>query len=136
MPDEKVKAQVQKIEVPLGLGIDSPMVIFHTDLETLGLTGGGTSSGGRVPSGGGTSPGSVNDTPPPTSRAAKLAYIAMCDRVQHAGGAGDGVVDGVWFGTYSTNFDDALASAAAHEDGLAFVAVYLNNVLVGPVTHP
>ena len=61
----------------------------------------------------------------------------MCDRVQHAGGAGDGVLDGKWFGGYSTNFDDALAAAVAHEDGFAFVAFYdMNGVLVGPVTRP
>jgi hypothetical protein len=133
VPEEKKKqAQFQKIEVPIGLSVDSPMVIFHTDLETLGLTGGGgTPPGGGDPAGGGTPPSSGGDTPPPTSQA---EYIAMCDRVQHA--AGDGVVDGKWFGVDSTNFDDALASALAHEDGLAFVAIYVNGVLVGPVMQP
>jgi hypothetical protein len=44
--EEKKQARVQKIEVPIGLSVDSPMVIFHTDLETLGLAGGGAPPGG------------------------------------------------------------------------------------------
>jgi hypothetical protein len=138
VPDKK-QAQFQRVEVPTGLSIDSPMVIFHTDLDALGLTGvvfspgGGSSPGGGEPPGGGTSGG---DTPPPTSQTDQVAYIAMCDRVQHTGGAGDGVINGTWFGVYSTNLDEAQASALAHEDGLAFVAFYLHGVLVGPVAGP
>lgn len=141
MPDKK-QAQFQKVEVPTGLSINSPMVIFHTDLDTLGLTGvvfspgGGASPGGGETPGGVTAPSSGGDGPPPTGRPEQVTYIAMCDRVQHTGGAGDGVINGTWFGLYSTSLDDVEASALAHEDGFAFVAFYLNGVLVGPVTRP
>jgi len=80
--------------------------------------------------------GQRSGSPQPTSQADDVAYIALCNHLQHAGGAGDGVLDGRWVGVCSANLDDAEGSALAHEDGFAFVAIDVNGVLRGPVTRP
>lgn len=101
------------------------MVIWHTDLDTLGL-GGGTSSGGTDAESGS---GSAGGEPPP---AKQLEYVATCDAVQHP--PGDFVFEGRWFGVTTTNFEEARAVASQHEHSEAYVAFYVNGVMVGPVT--
>lgn len=129
MHDEKVKAEKgtkgERIQASLGLSIDSPMSIWHTDLDALGIGGGGgggTGSEGGVPTRGG-----------PQPKTAPLEYIATCDAVSHALDVVGAVDDGRWFGSFHERYDDALAQAQQHEDGLAYVAFYVGTVMVGPV---
>jgi hypothetical protein len=124
MSDEKVKAQERgnRVDVSSSLSIDSPMVIWHTDLEALGLGGGGSSRGGG--SEGASSLGATEQA---------STYIATCDAVAHPLDEPGTTDDGRWFGELADEYTTALAVAQAHQDGSAYVAIYLNGVLIGPV---
>src|SRR4051794_39471926 len=69
---DKVK-KAERVKASHLLGIDSPIVIWRTDLDTLGL--GGDHPGGVEPGGGGTS------EPPPAPQT--IQYLATCDAVNH-----------------------------------------------------
>ncbi len=129
--DPKVKKAEQRVRVSHLLGIDSPMVIWHTDLETLGLTGGGTSSagGGTSSTGGGDSSSGSGPTPPES-----VQYVATCDAVNHEPAAD--VYEGRWYGGLVQTLDEAVALARQHLDGWAYVAMYVDGVQIGPVIHP
>ena len=118
--DRKVK-KAERIDTSHLLGIDSPMVIWRTDLETLlGGEGGGSGSGPVEFTGGGSPP------PPQT-----IQYAATCDAVNHE--PGDGVFEGRWYGGLVQTWDEATALAGQHLDGLAYVAMYVDGIQVGPV---
>jgi hypothetical protein len=138
MPDEKVKAESDGdvIEVSTLLSIDSPMVIWRTDLEALGLgggsTGGGSTGGGEASGGGltgGGEPSGGGEPPLPQV----VQYIATCDAVFHGPEVEGALEDGRWFASLVQSFDEAHALAQQHLDGLAYVGVYVDGILVGPV---
>jgi hypothetical protein len=137
-PDPKVK----KAEPNPHLGIDSPMVIWFTDLESLGLRdvvfpvgGGGTGDAGGGTSGGGSgSPDPSGGGEPPPEPEPTDEYVAVCEEVQHSPKPPVGaVVDGRWIGTLHDRFDPAQAEASAHEHGSAYVALYVRGNFIGPV---
>jgi hypothetical protein len=139
MPDEKVKAESDGdvIEVSTLLSIDSPMVIWRTDLEALGLgggsTGGGSTGGGEVSGGGltgGGEPSGGGEPPMPQV----VQYIATGDAVFHGPEVEGALEDGRWFASLVQTFDEAHALAQQHLDGLAYVGVYVDGILVGPVS--
>ncbi len=134
MGDEKVKAEKggNRIEVSSLLSIDSPMSVWQTDLETLGLGGGGSSSSSGT-EGSPTSTGESTSSGGEPAKRQVPTYIATCDAVVHELDVPGAVDDGRWFGSFQSRYEDALAQAQAHEDGSAYVGIYLNGVLVGPV---
>jgi hypothetical protein len=133
LPDAKMK----KAEPSSLLSIDSPMVIFFTDLETLGIGGGGGGGGGGGPAGGGEAQGGGGSPvepagggePPPT---ATTQYVAMCQEPHEA--APSVSAEGIWFGTTFDRYEDAQAEASAHEHASAYVSIYANGLLIGPVS--
>jgi hypothetical protein len=60
-------------------------------------------------------------------------YAAICDRVFHSGDVPGALPDGIWTGSLQPDYSQALTEAQSHEDGLAYVVVYVGDVLVGPV---
>ena len=135
MGDEKVKAaKSEKIEVSTLLSIDSPMAIWHTDLDALGLGGGGGSGSSGTEGSSGVTSGGEATSGGETAKPQVFDYIATCDAVPHSvdlvGAAEEG---GRWFGVFQHEYGAALEQAQQHEDGLAYVGIYTNGVLVGPV---
>src|SRR4051812_14503119 len=109
-------AKMKKAKPSTLLGIDSPMVIFHTDLD--GIFGGEDTVDIPLPE---TSDGSV----PPHS----VQYLPMCERRDHPPDLEGATEEGVWFGGYLQTSDEALAIASGHLDGEAKVLLYVNDVL-------
>jgi hypothetical protein len=113
--------KMKKVTPSTLLGIDSGMVIFHTDLDGL------NDLGVPVPDMGG-EPGS--EPPPPQPE----RYIAVCHSVFHPPDMEGATEDGLWFGGYREQYDEAKSEAGGHLDGQAIVLIYVNDVLIGPVT--
>jgi hypothetical protein len=126
MPDEKVKAESEGdvIEVSTLLSIDSPMVIWRGDLKKLVGSGGGITRGGGSPTG----------EPPPAPTT--VEYIATCDAVFHDPAEPGAIDGGRWFGAWQRDQQAALDEARQHLDGHAYVGMYVDGVLVGPVVRP
>ncbi len=126
-PDRKVKKERSSIH----LGIDSPMVLWHGDLDDLlGEPGGGT---GRPGGGGSSGEGTVPDG---TEAGPVHGYLAMCDRSTHPEGLPGAQPGGDWVGPHHLRFDDARSDAETHEDGSAYVVLHVGPVLIGPLTSP
>ena len=136
--------KVKKAEAHPHLGFDSPMVIWLTDLESLGLrdvvfkTGGGagTSGGGT----GAPDPAvSVEPPPPPPEPVVEPEpepepeYVAVCEEAPHPPETPGALADGRWVGSLFRDFESAQAEASAHEHGSAFVALYVQGAFIGPV---
>jgi hypothetical protein len=128
MPDEKVKAESEDevIDVSPLLSIDSPMVVWRGDLKRLVGGGGGS---GEV---GGSGSGTGEPSPAPTT----VEYIATCDAVFHDPGEPGAIEGGRWFGAWQRDQQAALDEARQHLDGHAYVGMYIEGVLVGPVVRP
>jgi hypothetical protein len=112
--------KMKKENPSIHLGIDSPMVIWLTDLEGAGIGGG--SGGGE--SGGGESGGGA------TTNAA-ITYFARCDE-QHAAGEPFVDGDGLWSGPLVQTFEEARGMADSHGHS-AYVAMFTGGVAIGPV---
>ena len=126
--------KVKKAEVSPGLSIDSPMVIFHVgSLDEIGdlpgVTGiddggGGTSSSG--PSSRSGESGTTGEPPP------REVFAGLCEATHAPDMPGVGP-DGMWMGALHDMYNDALADAGAHDDGQAYVVMYVGEALIGPV---
>ena len=120
-PNNNAKWKAMK-EPSLLLSIDSPMVMWHTDLATIfgeGLAGGGGDTGAPL----------GLEGPGPTAETA--FYLAVCPRGDHfAEWMPDG---GVWMSPESENYVTALSEAQGHEHLEAYVAMRLGNYMIGPV---
>lgn len=117
------RLKMKKAKPSTLLSIDSPMVIFHTDLE--GAFGGEHTVDVPLPE--------LSDGPPAPH---SVKYIAMCERRDHPPDMEGATEEGLWFSGYREQFDEARALAGGHLDGEAFVLLYINDVLVGPAIRP
>ncbi len=115
--------KAERVKTSHLLGIDSPMVIWRTDLEALGL-------GGDHPGGGEPGSGPTSEPPPPPQT---IQYLATCDAVNHE--PADDVIDGRWLGALVQTWEEANARVSQHLDGWAYVAMYVDGVQIGPVVH-
>ena len=115
----------EKIEVSELLSIDSPMVVSRIDLDSLGRTGGTGRGGGSGAETGET--GSSLSTP-------HVQYVAICDDVFHGPGTDGALEDGLWLSYTAEQHYEVVELARQHIcEGRAFVAMYVDGVLVGPV---
>jgi hypothetical protein len=135
VPDDKVKNEDtwSKVEVfNPDLAVDTPMVIWFTH-----SMGPGSSVGPPGPppgSGPGTSP--PVDFGPPTSSTSPSQFGAVCDVQFHPADMPGALRNGIWMGGLRDHVDDAFADRDQHEDGGAYVMLYVGGTsMFGPIVH-
>jgi hypothetical protein len=121
--------KVKKMESSIHLGIDSPMVIWHGDLDELTGDGG---SGGTDPGG----PTGESKVPTGSEAGPIHGYLAMCDATTHPEDLPGAQPGGSWVGGHHLRFEDALGDKAGHDDGAAYVVLHVGTVFIGPLTSP
>ncbi len=122
--------KVKKVEPSIFLGIDSPIVIFHGDLDDLVPD---LSSGSGASESGGATSGGESSVPVGTKDGPVHGYLAMCDATNHHEALAGVQPGGTWVGPHQLRLEDAHGDAHGHEDGTAYVVLHVGTVFIGPV---